>query len=83
MFGVDQEARSKRPGNSKPDKSKPDSFKKDAPVKDRAQLEKEARKFRGKRNSIGAKMAGFRGGVFKKTGGGIGDRDLSGKSKSM
>jgi len=45
-------------------------------------LEKEARKFRGKRNSVGAKMAKFRGGIkdFKRSGGGIGDRDLSGKS---
>ena len=48
-------------------------------------MAKESRKFRGKRNSIGAKMAGFRGGShdFKRSGGGIGDRDLSGKSKSM
>ena len=53
--------------------------------KDKITLAKEARKWRGKRNSIGAKMAGFRGGShdFKRSGGGIGDRDLSGKSKSM
>ena len=53
-------------------------------MKSKEQLAKESRKFRGKRNSIGAKMAKFRGGENRnfKTGG-VGDRDLSGKSKSM
>ena len=50
--------------------------------KDPHQDEKEKRKFRGKRNSIGAKMRGFRGGEsknFRRSGGGIGNRDLSGR----
>ena len=82
MFGTDKEARAikeKKLGNEKRNKQQEDT------PKDRFALAKEARKWRGKRNSIGAKMAGFRGGSkdFKRSGGGIGDRDLSGKSKNM
>lgn len=45
----------------------------------------EKNKWRGKRNSIGAKMAKFKGGNknFRRSGGGIGDRDLSGKSSKQ
>ena len=81
-FGKDTEAREKNTSGKldQPKRQNPEDM-----VKDKTQLAKEARKFRGKRNSIGAKMAGFRGGEkdFRRSGGGIGDRDLSGKSKTM
>ena len=86
MFGADKEARVAKDGKASKGAAQPGSYKNKEPVvKDKVTLAKEARKFRGKRNSIGAKMAGFRGGApgFKKSGGGVGDRDLSGKSKSM
>ena len=86
MFGQDKEAKQKKSDSSgKTGQQSGGNNNSQAKEKDKVQLAKEARKFRGKRNSIGAKIAGFRGGShdFKRSGGGIGDRDLSGKSKSM
>lgn len=84
LFGSDKEARAtKGKGGAVGQQARQNSARSE-PVKDRKQMEKETRKFRGKRNSIGAKMAKFRGGIKAnyKTGG-IGDRDLTGKSKGM
>mmetsp|Transcript_45001 Transcript_45001/g.59704 ORF Transcript_45001/g.59704 Transcript_45001/m.59704 type:complete len:199 (+) Transcript_45001:591-1187(+) len=83
MFGADKEARAKKEKGAS--KGGFQQQEREPAFKDRDTLAKEARKFRGKRNSLGAKMAKFRGGArdFKKSGGGIGDRDLSGKSKGM
>ena len=83
MFGKDKEGRPVKKGKGE-DSSQAPRQAKPEPVKDRAQMEKESRKFRGKRNSIGAKMAKFRGGIkANHATGGIGDKDLTGTSKGM
>jgi len=83
LFGKDREARTPS-GKKGPVAAQQQREARPEQVKSKDQIEREARKFRGKRNSTGAKMAKFRGGdVKKRSGGGIGDRDLSGKSKSM
>lgn len=84
MFGTDKEGRPVKKGGKSGDSGVAQRQNKPEPEKDRKQMEKESRKFRGKRNSIGAKMAKFRGGIKAnyKTGG-IGDKDLTGKSKGM
>lgn len=82
LFGVDQERTKKKerqPKPSRPTDSRPEP---ERERKDPAQDAKERKKFRGKRNSTGAKMAGFKGGEhknFRRSGGAIGNRDLSGR----
>ena len=61
MFGADKEGKKK---HSSGHQSQGSGNQPDQP-KTEAQIAKEARKFRGKRNSIGAKMAKFRGGGRK------------------
>lgn len=84
LFAADAERK-----NDKKDKSKKQKFEGDEVEVGTKRVFKDAKtdayeknKWRGKRNSIGAKMAKFKGGNknFRRSGGGIGDRDLSGKS---
>ena len=82
LFGADREADEKKKKNKVDKEETRISNQNQRSIKDPRQDEKEKRKFRGKRNSIGAKMRGFRGGEsknFRRSGGGIGNRDLSGR----
>ena len=82
IFGVDRESSQKKEVSKLKKDFIEDKCTQKRDFKDPKQDAKECRKFRGKRNSVGAKMIGFKGGDhknFRRSGGGIGNRDLSGK----